>query len=280
MKKILFLLNILALGLLVSCNSNDLATFDDKDAFVAFDKATFSISEDGGVLSVPVTLASVQGLQAQVTVAGVDGKAKNGVDYNLKNGGVVSFDANTRTANVEIEIINRAGEYTGDLTFSLEFSNLGGVNAGYQNTASVTIQDNDHPLSPILGDYTASTQSGRGEFAGYTVTLEKDPADVSKVWISNLDPYFGSFGYIAPDYNYIYGVVNSDLTQISVPCGQKIGYDNVAFVVCDDNFNAVYEGNIILKIDLVTNTINVIGMWGVDDAGWWNYYDQTVLVKK
>ncbi len=278
MKKIFLLFNIFALCLLAACNPNEYASFDDADAFVAFDGASFSISEKGGTLSVPVTLASVAGIETTVTVSGVDGTAKSGVNYNIKNGGKITFNSSTRTANVEIEIIDLAGEYTGDLAFSLEFSDLGGVNAGQKRTASVTIQDLDHPLSPILGTYTATTASGRGDFT-WTVTLAKDASDETKVWIHDLDPYFASYGYIAAQgYNKIYGVVNSDMTKISIPSGQAVGYSSVAFVICD-NYEAVYSGNIEMAIDLENNTISVVGMWGIDEDGWWNYYDETVLVK-
>lgn len=279
MKKIFLLLNIFAVCLLASCNKNEFATFDDKDAFVAFGKASYSVKEDGASITIPVTLASVAGIETTVTVAGVDGTAMNGVDYTVKNGGNLVFNAQTRTANVEVEIINRPGEYTGDLSFSLSFSNLGGVNAGYQATTTITIKDNDHPLSPILGTYSAYTDSGRGEF-NWTVTLVKDATDDTKVWIYDLDPYFASYGYTAANgYNTIYGVVNSDMTKISIPSGQAVGYESVAFVICDESYNALYSGNIEMDIDLATGTISMPGMWGIDDAGWWNYYGGTVLVK-
>lgn len=278
MKKIFLLLNIFALSLLVACNPNEYATFNDKDAFVAFDGANYTVSENGSSISIPVTLASLKGIETTVTVAGVDGTAAAGVNYNIKNGGKISFNKDTRTAYVEIEIIDLPGEYTGDLKFSLTFSDLGGVNAGNRASANVTIQDLDHPLSPILGTYTATTNSGRGDFS-WKVTLEKDSKDVTKVWILDLDPYFASYGYVAAvGYNTFYGVVNSDLTEIAMPCGQAVGYQNVAVVICD-NYDAVYSGNIIMNIDLENKTITIDGMWGIDDAGWWNYYGNTVLVK-
>ena len=278
MKKIFLLLNVFALCLLAACNPNEYATFDDKDAFVAFDGASYSVKEDVGVVKVPVTLASVAGLEKNVTVVAVDGTAKSGVDFNLKNGGVLSFNNQTRTAYVEIEVINRAGEYTGDLNLTLKFGDLGGVNAGTRSSVSVTIQDLDHPLSPILGTYTATTDSGRGAFT-WTVTLEKDPSDVTKIWILDLDPYFASYGYVASvGYNKFYGVVNSDMTQIALPCGQAVGYQSVAVVICD-NYEAVYSGNIMMNIDIENKTISIDGMWGIDEGGWWNYYGNTVLVK-
>ncbi len=278
MKKIFLLLNVFALCLLAACNPNEYATFDDKDAFVAFDGASYSVKEDVGVVKVPVTLASVAGLEKNVTVVAVDGTAKSGVDFNLKNGGVLSFNNQTRTAYVEIEVINRTGEYTGDLNLTLKFGDLGGVNAGTRSSVSVTIQDLDHPLSPILGTYTATTDSGRGAFT-WTVTLEKDPSDVTKIWILDLDPYFASYGYVSSvGYNTFYGVVNSDMTQIALPSGQAVGYQSVAVVICD-NYEAVYSGNIMMNIDVENKTISIDGMWGIDEGGWWNYYGNTVLVK-
>lgn len=251
MKKIFLLLSIFAVCLFTSC-SNDWAAFDDKDAFVAFGKASYAIAEDGGTLSIPVTLASAAGIQTSVTVSGVDGTAKSGVNYNIKNGGVLSFDANNRTANVEIEIINQAGVYTGDLRFTLQFSNLGSVNAGLQSTTSVTVQDKDHPLSPILGAYKATAFSYfDNAFVNYTMTFIKDASDDSKVWIDN---FFGNDGWKGDDM-LVYGVVDGGLTTITMPFGQTSEYvysngEAVVFYGVDINLETydVGEGNWTITI--------------------------------
>lgn len=219
MKKIILLLNVFALCLLASCNPNKIAEFDDKDAFVAFGGANYAISEDGASIKVPVTLASVKGLETTVTVEGVDGTAKAGVDYNLATSSL-QFNSTTRTAYVEVNIINRPGEYTGDLNFTLKFSNLGGVNAGFQSTTTVTINDLDHPLSFILGEYTASGVSYYDGPITWTMTLKKDPADDSKVWFDNI---FGDAGW-AGDDTMFYGVVSPDKTTITIPLGQTSEY--------------------------------------------------------
>ena len=222
----------------------------DKDAFVAFGKASYAIAEDGASLTIPVTLASVAGIETTVTVSGVDGTAVNGVDYAVKNGGNLVFNAQTRTANVEIEIFNRPGEYTGDISFTLQFSNLGGVNAGFQSTTTITIQDNDHPLSPILGTYNVT---GTSYFNGPTNTymvFEKDATDETKVWIRNL--------FCAPGWDIaetaLYGVVNADMTAITVPLGQTTAYtysgSSVYLYGVDGELNIYDAGNM---------TINIIG---------------------
>lgn len=282
MKKIFLLLNIFAVCLLASCNKNEFATFNDKDAFVAFGKASYSIAEDGATLTIPVTLASVAGIETTVTVSGVDGTAVNGVDYAVKNGGNLVFNAQTRTANVEVEIINRPGEYTGDLSFSLEFSNLGTVNAGAQKTTSVTIQDKDHPLSPILGTYAAKELDFWGSEYSWNIQLEKDSADETKVWILDLEPYFASYGYVASvGYNVFYGVVNGDMTEISVPLNQSIGYGDVVLSGADADYNNVFEGNLIIHIDLNAGTLTIDEPWGVGNgSGWWSGFESTVFTKQ
>lgn len=248
MKKIFLLLNIFALSLLVACNPNEYATFNDKDAFVAFDGANYSISEQGASISIPVTLASLKGIETTVTVAGVDGTAAAGVNYNIKNGGKLSFNKDTRTAYVEVEIIDMPGIYTGDLKFQLTFTDLGGVNAGNRATASVTIQDIDHPLSPILGTYNVS---GVSYFNGATNTymiFEKDASDETKVWIRNL---FCNPGWDIPT-TALYGVVNSDLTQITIPLGQTTAYtysgSSVYLFGCTADLEIYDSGNIIIDL--------------------------------
>lgn len=219
MKKILSLINVFAICLLVACNPNDHAKFNDKDAFAAFDGSSYSISERGGSLKIPVTLASVKGLNATVTVKGIDGTAKAGENYNITNSSLV-FDATNRTAYVEVQIINKAEVFTGDLNFKITFDNLGEVNAGYNSSVSVTINDEDHPLSMILGTYTATgTKYGAGEVS-FQMELKKDATDITKVWFYDI---MGNPGWAGDDVMY-YGVVNSEKTQIDLPLGQESEY--------------------------------------------------------
>ncbi len=281
MKKIILLFNIFALCLLASCNSNEYATFDDKDAFVAFSTASYSISEDGATLSIPVTLASLKGLSKTVTVEGVDGEgargAKAGIDYRVKNGSL-QFTADNRTQNVEVEIINRPGEYTGDLNFTLKFSNLDGLNAGYQSTTSITINDLDHPLSFILGDYTfTGTKYGASAPSSYTCTIMKDASDDSKVWFFNL---MGNSGWAGMDIIY-YGVVSPDKTTISIPMGQESEYvysngEAVTLYALDAELEAYDNISVVVTISDGGKTLTVdprYGFWfyinGAGGIGTW-----------
>ena len=79
----------------------------------------------------------------------------------------------------------------------------------------MTIEDDEHPLSFILGTMNAP---GLDYFSGapqsWTATFEKDADDLNKVWIYNI-----CSGGCSPDYP-VYGIVNEEKTEISIPVGQ------------------------------------------------------------
>ena len=264
MKKIILLLNIFALCLFASCSSNEYVTFDDANAFVAFGGASYAISEEGGSLQIPVTLASVKGIATTVTVEGVDDKAKSGKDYVITDG-TLEFNADNRTAYVEVKIINRPGEYTGDMSFTLKFSDLGGVNAGFQSTTTITINDLDHPLSFILGDWTFSGTKYPSTPTSWTTTILKDAEDDSKVWFYDL---MGNPGWAGMDIIY-YGVVNPEKTMITIPLGQESEYKYggttpVTLFGLAADLNGYDTGNIVVTIEEDGKKLNFgndYGMW-------------------
>ena len=93
-----------------SCNKNAEPVFNDKDAFVAFNSQTLSVSEDyskdGDNFKIPVTLASVKGLETTVKFEVTSLTAKAGVNFSLETtSGVLSFDAENRTSYIEIKTL-------------------------------------------------------------------------------------------------------------------------------------------------------------------------------
>ncbi|MEG0519367.1 MAG: Calx-beta domain-containing protein [Bacteroidales bacterium] len=252
MKKILTYLNtiILIALLLVSCNPNRYATFDDADAFVAFDAPNVKVNENAGFIEVSITLASVQGVNTTIKCIATDGKAISGKDYLLDGDGSLVFDSQNRTQKLKVKIINNPGRYTGDLDFTLTFVNTGTVNVGAASKCVVSILDLDHPLASILGDYTASGSNPEdGTSLSWTMTLRKDPTDVSKIWFYNI----ANLGSWAMDDIMYYGVVNKDLTTITIPVGQesKYAYSNgnhVALLSLNANGDDNDEGSITVKI--------------------------------
>jgi hypothetical protein len=231
MNKIIVYITVLAgILLLGACNLNEYPKFDDADAFVAFQGTRFSVNEfevDENndtiipTLRVPVRLTSLSGLPSTVGFKVIDGTAVAGRDFKLKGGAsVLNFDGDVENAvrYIELDVIPHIGEFTGDLVFSLALTSSGEVNMGGNDTVSVTIMDKDHPLSAILGSYTGSGDDawGGGVYSWSNVVFEKDESDITKIWIVNVFS-----GYPSP--LKVYGVVNEEKTEISVPVTQDVG---------------------------------------------------------
>jgi hypothetical protein len=214
MRKILSILTIAIMVVFSSCELNEVPLFDDNDAFVAFEKASLSIAENGGTLNIPVTVASVKGVTSIVTYTIIDGTAKQGVNFTLVDGSAtLNFDATNRTQYIQINIVNIPGVFTGDLKFEVKLSDDGTVKPSAEDVCTVTIQDNDHPLAAILGTYNVTAQSYWGSTEEFTMTILKDPKDISVVWIGNIAGIGDGPGF--------YGVVNEAKTQIAIPLGQS-----------------------------------------------------------
>lgn len=270
MKKIFYLFSMVVLGsLLVSCSLNEHPTFDDKDAFAAFSNASMKVSEDAGTLNIPVNVTSLNGVTTTISYEFVNGTAVQGVDFEDASGsGTLSFSPGESKKEIAVRIIPRLGTFTGDLSFSVRFKSTGDVAMGMGNVCNVTITDTDHPLSALLGTYTAKAADYEGEEYEFAVTFVKDESDVSKIWIHNLCPYFASYGYTAPNYNKIYGVVSDDLSQIVIPNKQSTGYETVVFNgLSDPDPEAGSDADILIQILDGGKTLVLPNAWGTYNPG-------------
>ena len=267
MKKIFYLFSIVLMGSLVaSCHLNDMPTFNDSDAFAAFKTSSMSITEDGGTLNIPVSVTSLGGVATTVSYEFVNGSAKQGVDFEDASGsGTISFGAGETLKNIAVKIINHPGVFTGDLKFSVKFKSAGDVKMGASNTCAVTINDLDHPLSAILGDYTAKGESYFNGAQEWTMSFLKDASDVTKVWIFNI---FASDSWADTD-TVFYGLVDDDLTNISVPLGQETEYKYSGTTPCQllgfDGEDGWDEGYLNIAIKNGGKTLEFI------DYGPWLY---------
>lgn len=213
-----------AASILASCDKNEPSKFNDKDAFVAFDKTSLTLSEGSeDVLRIPVTLASVAGLEETIKFEVKEPEkkaAKQGVNYEvLTKTGTLSFNAENRTRYIEVKAIPD-GEPTGDLQFSVVIYGTETIKLGSENTCTVTLNDVDHPLGFMLGAYTATGVSYFNGPSTWTMTFFKDADDNHKVWIDNL---FQNDSFAGADTRY-YGIVNEDLTSLNIPFGQESEY--------------------------------------------------------
>lgn len=245
MKKLILYINIIFMGafLLTSCELNEIPKFDDADTFAYFTSPSLSISEQGGTLSIPVNLASTDGISTTVSYQIIDGTAENGTHFTPVSGsGTLSFDSNTRTNNIEINIVDIAGVFTGDLKFTIELVNSPNAAIGADNVCEITIQDEDHPLSAILGTYSASAVGYWDGPIEWDIVFEKDSDDISLVWIHN----FVLDGSSVP----VYGIVNEDMTEIKIPVEQDLVPDTALLVGWYgpdgiDNWTIIPEGEFI-----------------------------------
>lgn len=212
---------------LASCDKNEPNVFDDKDAFVAFDAVSVTYAEDyskdGATFKIPVTLASVKGLEETVKFEVVTPEQKAavaGVNFELvTTTGVLSFDAENRTQYIEFKTM-ADGEYTGDLKFSVKLLPSETLPVGSESECTVTISDIDHPLTFMLGSYTATGVNYWNGPTTWTMTFYKDAEDDHKVWIDNL---FEKESWAADDTRY-YGIVSDDNTTLNIPFGQESEY--------------------------------------------------------
>lgn len=264
-----------ALAAMVSCDLNKAPKFEDcKEAFAAFDVSSITVNEDAGSISIPVTVASLDPRTVAVAYLATDGKAKAGEHYELTDDkAVLQFDGKERTMNLVIDIKNLAGEYTGDVDFSVSIVSAGDLKIGANNTCSVKILDLDHPLASILGSYTANAGYYTGTPCSWPVTLDKDPEDVSVVWIDF--PVYMAYSLKSWGSWSVYGTVSEDLKTITIPCGQTPG-DSSGKPAWNEDESDVFVlglwenvggGNVNLTTaGSLTMTLNDEGVWVTEDA--------------
>lgn len=286
--KILYIIVLASIALLGACNLNEYPVFDDNDAFVAFDENRLLAEETKGVLKIPVRLTSLNEVNTTVTYELIDSTAISGRDYELSGGAsVLNFDGSDPVQYIEIDILPHEGVFTGDLVFGVTLNNAGNVNLGGNDTIYVTILDLDHPLSAILGSYTALGTSYFNGTQSWQVTLEKDPAgDVNKVWITNL--VAGGSSASTP----LYGLVNEDMTELKIPVGQTVAvstsYPSIlfeGFYGPDGETNIPDGGSVTGLIEEGEISIqDEFGSHVYDDssasAGWYNIFQADVVLTK
>ena len=259
--------------MLASCDKNEPNVFDDKDAFVAFDAVSVTYDEDyskdGATFKIPVTLASVKGLEETVKFEIVTPEKKAavaGVNYELvTTTGVLSFDAEHRTQYIEFKTL-ADGEYTGDLKFSVKLLPSETLPVGSEDECAVTISDIDHPLTFMLGAYTATGVNYWNGPTTWTMTLYKDAEDDHKVWIDNL---FEKESWAAEDTRY-YGIVSDDNTTLNIPFGQTSEYTysngKPVTLLGFDGSNGYDTGSVDVKI--IVDGTNVSLDFGTEWGFW------------
>ena len=126
----------------VTVNDNDVPE-------VTFNPTAVTVAEGAGTVSVTVELDISPVAQLIIPVSTANGSATAGEDYTALTSEMVTFAAGTRTLTqtVRISITNdNVDELDETFTVSFDTDSLpSGVTAGTDNTATVTIEDNDIP---------------------------------------------------------------------------------------------------------------------------------------
>ncbi|GHU69332.1 hypothetical protein FACS189413_08050 [Bacteroidia bacterium] len=291
MRKIILFVSILAgMTFFTACELNDSPVFDDANAFVAFTSETLPVKEDAGTFDISVRLSSLKPIATTISFEIMDSTAVQGVDFELDGGAsILTFDGTNPVQNIKFNILPHIGEFTGDLVFGVRITSSGSVNAGSMDTVYVTINDIDHPLAFILGDFNATATSYFNGAQTWTVTLSKDVSDVTKVWITNL--VAGGSHPKSP----VYGLVNEEKTEIKIPVGQVINSENTSYDVILEGFFGPDGASDIPAGESITGLIDPDGTIHIQDefgshayqkgtktsAGWYNIFvADGVFVKK
>lgn len=270
MKRIKSLYAFVAGVLMLSACNNELPTFDDRDAFVAFTNTSMSVNENvtGGELQIPVLLTSLAGLEGSAEFEIIDNTAKQGTHFTLVNGNnTLQFTKDAPTQYITIKVTDD-DEFGGDVNFTINLVSSTGANIGASSTCSVTIVDNEHPLNDILGTYNGAGESYFGGALSWTLTLTKDESDLSTVWISNMVP--GGSGIA------VYGTVNEDHTELRIPVDQDLTSDGSATLRGLDPLTEEYLGTgeyIIGVIDVAAGTITINNAMCGSEAASGGFYE-------
>lgn len=261
-----------------SCDINEYPKFDNANAFVAIQQTSASISETGEELSIPVMLTSLGGMNGSVDFEITPDEQKGAVEgthYTILNDSkTLNFTADAATQYIKFKIIDN-DVFGGDVKMTITLKNAQGVQLGASKTCVVTIEDDEHPLAFILGTMTAIGYNyfSDGAEEEWTATFEKDPADLTKVWIYNIC----SGGCSLP----VYGIVNEEKTEIRIPVGQATANTSSHDVILegfrDNGETDIENGDCIIGKISEDGTITIEDWFGAhaysagttNSAGWY-----------
>lgn len=260
-----------AAGLALTMAACNKAEFKDP-SFVSLANARFSISEDGGILEVPVILYGADECIVTYTVSegtAKEGTKENGKNYevidrngNLNKTGVISVSNVDKDANDVIRI--RIHDYTGTETGSLKFHvNLTGtdndkIGLGAFNKCECTIIDKDSGLVKLIGSYVGEgTSLATGGAVEFTFDLEEyDPSadeeaeyPEANCMLTNGNFNNGDMTFAVP----VYGYFDINMSQIRIyalqPFNAYTFTDLGNQYVCFGNYpKTAAEDDIILNV--------------------------------
>ena len=274
---ILFVAAAVALLSTVSCNRKVEYEFE---AYATMYGASYSVSETAGEIKLPVLIQNATGSDVQITVNVAEGKAKEGIDYEVITpvNGILNFSGETDSLNVVIKLFDTfKEEFTGNKDFTVSIASAtNGVNVGIINQTKVNIEDVNHPLARFIGKWTGEMTGFFGNWpkAATTFTVSADPEGdpfTDLIVSGGINPYFVSAAGANPDFSaYVDG------ETLVVYAEQPCGYSDVVllgFNAPDPNSADSYDhARFELKADGTLVQLNAFGAYTPSGGGFYEIY--------
>ena len=228
MKKNILFFTTLMLIVFSSCDRK--AEFKSV-SFVTLEDTSYSVGEDAGTLSIPVTLYNPSNQEVQVIVKistdSYDDNKKAEEDKNFRlskpQTGVLTFAPGETTKHIELEILHDSAQ-TGSkyLDITIQSADEDFI-TGNINTASCRIRDLEHPLKAFIGDWTGSAEDYWAGQTSLTISIAEDMNDETgtKLRISNMDPISATL----PKAYSLKAIANEEKTAITIANDQPVGKD-------------------------------------------------------
>lgn len=219
MKNIYLFISAIAL-LLVSC---DRKVEFKHETFATLSTVRYTVREDAGEFTIPVTIYNPTGDEVQLIVKTDDETAVQDVDYEIVTpaNGVLTFSGDESQKDVVIKLNhNKAFQKSKTFYLSIAATDENFV-IGNLNTATCVIKDAEHPLDMFIGEWKGTALSVfDGTSYPLTVNVSEDESDetYTKLKVDGLEPM--QLSSVTP----LSGVVNAEKTQLTISGGQQIGY--------------------------------------------------------
>ncbi len=168
---------------------------------VAFAAASSSVLENAGSLDVTLSLSNAFSQPVSVQIVSTDGSATAGSDYSTINQSV-TIPANTTSWPVSLTILDDA-LLEGDEDFSLSLSNPVNADAGTQLIHTVTILDDESPVTTYTGPSPTGNGpvtvdiAGGGPLCGFTSVQFVDESSLPSQPPGNFNFPYGLVDFVA-----------------------------------------------------------------------------------
>lgn len=203
--------------------------------FATFDASSYSFDENVQEYKIPVSIVNPNGAEVSLSVRTEDGKAQEGVDYEILYpvSGVLTFAAGETEQEIVLGVTDFPGKLTGSKDFTIVIeSATEGFNVGGCNSTKIRIMDLDHPLKAFIGTWAVQAVGAvDGSKYSWEVSIEGDESDYTTLQVNDLCPLSAQYlGLRSSDgYNVVEAKTAAANTQIVVAADSYIGpYDDTA----------------------------------------------------